>query len=85
MVAAALIDRLVHHATMSTLKGMSDRVRERGLDVVPSAHHESSRRARRTPKSKPQERRSRHASSRPDYHIALSGAVFGAPFTPAAS
>lgn len=31
MVAAALIDRLVHHATMITLKGKSYRRRERGL------------------------------------------------------
>jgi DNA replication protein DnaC len=30
MVAAALIDRLVHHATMVTLKGKSYRLRERG-------------------------------------------------------
>ena len=37
MVAAALIDRLVHHATMVTLKGKSYRLRERGLDVVPAA------------------------------------------------
>jgi DNA replication protein DnaC len=29
MVAAALIDRLVHHATMITLKGKSYRLRER--------------------------------------------------------
>jgi DNA replication protein DnaC len=29
MVAAALIDRLVHHATMVTLKGNSYRLRER--------------------------------------------------------
>ena len=36
MVAAALIDRLVHHATMITLKGKSYRLRERGLDVVPA-------------------------------------------------
>jgi DNA replication protein DnaC len=35
MVAAALIDRLVHHATTITLKGKSYRLRERGLDVVP--------------------------------------------------
>jgi DNA replication protein DnaC len=34
MVAAALIDRLVHHATMVTLKGKSYRLRER---VVPAA------------------------------------------------
>ena len=36
MVAAALIDRLVHHATMITLKGKSYRLRERGLDVIPA-------------------------------------------------
>jgi hypothetical protein len=35
MVAAALIDRLVHHATMITLKGKSYRLRKRGLDVMP--------------------------------------------------
>ncbi len=38
MVAAALIDRLVHHATMITLKGKSYRLRERGLDVTPGSH-----------------------------------------------
>ena len=37
MVAAALIDRLVHHATMITLKGKSYRLRERGAGVVPAA------------------------------------------------
>ena len=37
MVAAALIDRLVHHATMVTLKGKSYRLRERGLGAVPAA------------------------------------------------
>jgi hypothetical protein len=37
MVAAALIDRLVHHATMITLKGKSYRLRERGLEVAPAA------------------------------------------------
>jgi DNA replication protein DnaC len=35
MVAAALIDRLVHHATMVTLKGKSHRLRERGPDTAP--------------------------------------------------
>src|SRR5919108_5987607 len=35
MVAAALIDRLVHHATMITLKGKSYRLRERGTGVAP--------------------------------------------------
>ena len=37
MVAAALIDRLVHHATMIGLKGKSYRLRERGQGVVPAA------------------------------------------------
>jgi DNA replication protein DnaC len=37
MVAAALIDRLVHHATMITVKGKSYRLRERGLDVASAA------------------------------------------------
>jgi DNA replication protein DnaC len=37
MVAAALIDRLVHHATMVTLKGKSYRLRERGQGVAPAA------------------------------------------------
>jgi DNA replication protein DnaC len=37
MVAAALIDRLVHHATMVTLKGKSYRLRERGGGIVPAA------------------------------------------------
>ena len=37
MVAAALIDRLVHHATMIALKGKSYRLRERGVDVAPAA------------------------------------------------
>ena len=37
MVAAALIDRLVHHATMVGLKGKSYRLRERGTGVVPAA------------------------------------------------
>jgi DNA replication protein DnaC len=36
MVAAALIDRLVHHATMVTLKGKSYRLRERGTGIAPA-------------------------------------------------
>jgi hypothetical protein len=43
MVAAALIDRLVHHATMITLKGKSYRLRERDLDVTPAAQAPSLR------------------------------------------
>lgn len=37
MVAAALIDRLIHHATMVTLKGKSYRLRERGTGITPAA------------------------------------------------
>jgi DNA replication protein DnaC len=37
MVAAALIDRLVHHATMVTLKGKSYRLRERGTAPASAA------------------------------------------------
>jgi DNA replication protein DnaC len=37
MVAAALIDRLVHHATMVPLKGKSYRLRERGSGIAPAA------------------------------------------------
>jgi DNA replication protein DnaC len=37
MVAAALIDRLVHHATMVTLKGKSYRLRERATAPNPAA------------------------------------------------
>jgi len=43
MVAAALIDRLVHHATMIALKGKSYRLRERGSGVVPAAQAPSLR------------------------------------------
>ena len=38
MVAAALIDRLVHHAQLVTLKGKSYRLRERGSAAAPAAH-----------------------------------------------
>ena len=37
MVAAALIDRVVHHATMITLKDKSYRLRERGTGIAPAA------------------------------------------------
>jgi DNA replication protein DnaC len=43
MVAAALIDRLVHHATMITLKGKSYRLRERGSGIAPAAQAPSLR------------------------------------------
>jgi DNA replication protein DnaC len=59
MVAAALIDRLVHHATMIGLKGKSYRLRERGTGVVPAAQipaasagtHRSARSSSSTPAS----------------------------------
>jgi IstB-like ATP binding protein len=43
MVAAALIDRLVYHATMIMLKGKSYRLRERALNVAPAAQAPSLR------------------------------------------
>ena len=36
MVAAALIDRLIHHAHIVTLKGKSYRLRERGTGPDPN-------------------------------------------------
>ena len=38
MVAAALIDRLIHHAHIVTLKGKSYRLRERGTETAPAIH-----------------------------------------------
>ena len=35
-VAAAMIDRIVHHADVPTLKGASYRLRGRGIDSLPS-------------------------------------------------
>ena len=35
-VAAAMIDRVVHHAEVLTLKGASYRLRNRGIDTLPS-------------------------------------------------
>jgi DNA replication protein DnaC len=43
MVAAALIDRLVHHATMVALKGKSYRLKERGAAITPAAQPTSLR------------------------------------------
>jgi DNA replication protein DnaC len=34
--AAAMIDRIVHHADVLTLKGSSYRLRNRGIDTLPS-------------------------------------------------
>ena len=36
VVAAAMIDRIVHHADVLTLKGASDRLRNKGIDTLPS-------------------------------------------------
>ena len=36
IVAAAMIDRIVHHAAVITLKGASYRLRGHGLDSLPS-------------------------------------------------
>ena len=36
VVAAAMIDRIVHHADVITLKGASYRLRDRGIDTLPS-------------------------------------------------
>ena len=35
-VAAAMIDRIVHHADVIALKGASYRLRDRGVDTLPS-------------------------------------------------
>ena len=40
-VAAAMIDRIVHHAEVLTLKGASYRLRNRGIDTLPSIRTES--------------------------------------------
>jgi len=36
VVAAAMIDRIVHHADVLTVKGSSYRLRNRGIDTLPS-------------------------------------------------
>ena len=36
VVAAAMIDCIVHHADVLTLKGASYRLRNRGIDTLPS-------------------------------------------------
>ena len=40
-VAAAMIDRIVHHAEVITLKGSSHRLRNTGIDTLPSARIEN--------------------------------------------
>lgn len=40
-VAAAMIDRIVHHAEVITLKGSSRRLRNTGIDTLPSARAEN--------------------------------------------
>lgn len=41
VVAAAMIDRIVHHAEVITLKGSSYRLRGRGIDSLPSTRTEA--------------------------------------------
>ncbi len=41
VVAAAMIDRIVHHAEVLTLKGASYRLRNRGIDTLPGIRTES--------------------------------------------
>ena len=40
VVAAAMIDRIVHHADVLPLKGASYRLRDRGIDTLPSIRAE---------------------------------------------
>jgi hypothetical protein len=40
-VAAAMIDRIVHHADVLTLKGACYRLPNRGIDTLPSIRTES--------------------------------------------
>jgi DNA replication protein DnaC len=37
VVAAAMIDRIVHHADVLTLKDSSYRLKDTGIDTLPSA------------------------------------------------
>lgn len=41
VVAAAMIDRIVHHTEVITLKGSSHRLRNTGTDTLPSARAEN--------------------------------------------
>jgi len=41
VVAAAMIDRLVHHADVVALEGDSHRLRSTGIDTLPSARAEN--------------------------------------------
>lgn len=41
VVAAAMIDRILHHADVITLKGLSHRLRNTGIDTLPSARAEN--------------------------------------------
>ena len=41
VVAAAMIDRIVHHADVITLKGSSYRLKDTGIDTLPSARAEN--------------------------------------------
>src|SRR5262249_7507839 len=54
-VAAAMIDRIVHHADVLTLKGASYRLRNRGIDSLPSikTHTHADTTTHRRPHSRP--------------------------------
>ena len=41
VVAASMVDRIVHHAEVITLKGSSHRLRNTGIDTLPSARAEN--------------------------------------------
>ncbi|MBE0011753.1 ATP-binding protein, partial [Arthrobacter sp. AET 35A] len=41
IVASAMIDRIVHHAEVLTLKGTSYRLKNSGLDSLPSTRPEN--------------------------------------------
>ncbi|MDQ0850651.1 DNA replication protein DnaC [Arthrobacter sp. B3I9] len=41
VVASAVIDRIVHHAEVVTLKGSSDRLKHTGTDSLPSTRPEN--------------------------------------------
>jgi hypothetical protein len=50
-VAAAMIDRIVHHADVLTLKGASYRLRGRRIDSLPSSERQPPKRSHRLPET----------------------------------
>jgi hypothetical protein len=64
-VAAAMIDRIVHHADVLTLKGASYRLRGRGIDSLPSIRTTTDETGSLTPGNRsPFKRRKRPALER---------------------